>query len=100
MQSTLETSEKQPGDLCEYCKAVAYHELPQENEPGLAHQPNIPALKRSAATCALCDLLLRGAYMIRKRIKKDKGRCVVFQTADDLQYQTAEVRDKSSFTRG
>jgi hypothetical protein len=26
--------------------------------------------------------------MIRKRIKKDKGRCVVFQTVDDLQYQT------------
>ncbi|KAK3115749.1 hypothetical protein LTR53_004620 [Teratosphaeriaceae sp. CCFEE 6253] len=58
--------------LCAYCKAIPYHPLPSEDEPGLPHQPDLPALTRSAATCTLCELLLQSAYTTRSKIRQER----------------------------
>lgn len=83
------TAEKRhPGDLCQYCTNISYHELPQESEPGLPHHHHLPALRESAKKCALCDLLLRGIYMTRQRIKRRGGRCVMYRTVGETCYRT------------
>jgi len=58
--------------LCQYCKAIPYHALPSEDEPGLPHQPTLPALVRSAQTCKLCELLLQCAYTTRSKIRQER----------------------------
>jgi hypothetical protein len=60
-------------DLCTYCKAIPFLKLPSEHEPGVAHQPSLASLKRSAKTCPLCHLLLEAAELIRRKIN-DEGK--------------------------
>jgi hypothetical protein len=43
--------------LCETCKATNFSILPSENEPGFPHKLSLEALKKSAATCSLCELI-------------------------------------------
>jgi len=45
-------------DLCNYCSAIPFTQLPAENEDALPHQPDLDSLRASAKTCLLCDLLL------------------------------------------
>jgi hypothetical protein len=57
--------------VCDFCKAIPFHELPSENEPGFPHQPSFRALKTSANNCSLCSLILMAANDCRKRINSN-----------------------------
>jgi hypothetical protein len=54
--------------ICQYCKAIAFEDLPSEDEPGFPHQPSLDALKKSAVRCPLCALILGAASEVRKRV--------------------------------
>ena len=54
--------------ICRYCEAIQFADLPSEDEPGFPHQPSLQALKKSAASCALCALILDAVSEIRKSI--------------------------------
>jgi hypothetical protein len=61
-------------DICKFCEAIPFANLPSEDEPGFPHQPSVQALKTSAARCALCSLLLDAVLEVRKSIDvKYKG---------------------------
>ncbi|KAK3635207.1 hypothetical protein LTR56_014816 [Elasticomyces elasticus] len=65
--------------LCVYCHAIPYHALPSEDEDGLTHHTDLPALVRSSATCKLCELLLQAAYTTRSKIRQEAARWLKFE---------------------
>jgi hypothetical protein len=55
-------------NICDICRAIPFHELPSEDEPGLPHQSSFQDLKVSADDCALCSLILTAANQSREHI--------------------------------
>lgn len=65
--------------VCDVCKAIPFHNLPSEEEPGFPHQSSLLLLKASALSCPLCFLILNATQEVRKSIKSqhsndDEGR--------------------------
>ena len=60
-----------PQQCCEICKAIPFADLPSEEEPAIRHQPSLQALKDSAASCTLCDLILQAALDIRTVVERN-----------------------------
>ena len=55
-------------EICELCKAIQFAKLPFEDELGMPHQPSLKALKDSAKSCALCELILEAALGVRENV--------------------------------
>ena len=57
-------------ELCSYCSAIPFRDLPAENENAMPHQPDLNYLELSATTCRLCSLISEVACELLEEVKQ------------------------------
>jgi hypothetical protein len=77
MAEKLSSFEPIPFDItkaknCSFCAQIPFHQLPHEEDAGLAHHKSYRDLKLSAESCTLCHLLVKGIYRTRTSIAGDR----------------------------
>lgn len=79
--------------LCKYCTAIPFADLPSEERPALPHQPSLAALRTSATTCSLCSLILDAGSSVRTYVEiEHRGLSDGSMRSYDPSYELADGR--------
>jgi len=58
--------------ICKICLATPFNKLPSEQSAAHPHQPSLEDLEASAATCALCRLILQSVHELMGAIADEE----------------------------